>query len=85
MRYIEYVYLMSGGMILIFLLLEHQWMSTGRIYSFGLAIIVCSCMFVLRRRRRLRSEAQELAELQAFEDAIDSLDTVDEEERAASS
>ena len=64
MRYIEYVYLGSGIMIGIFLILEYHWMSTSRIYSFGLAILICSFMFFLRRRRRLKREANEQSEMQ---------------------
>lgn len=56
MRYFEYVYLLCGVMVLVFLVKEQQHLPDGTRVAMLVAIVLFSFMFSFRRSQRIKMD-----------------------------
>ncbi len=71
MRYVEYIYLAAAGMMLVFIILENEYLNHQTWITLLIAILACVIMYLFRRKRRLRIDRELKKEIEQIEQDLD--------------
>jgi len=72
MRYVEYIYLSAALMMVMFAILEYEYLVASMLTSLVIASVICISMYFLRRKRRKKIDDIRRKEIEQLEKELES-------------